>query len=47
MGMTDNMLLRLWNKKKGVLVDKSDSKKLAEDVLNELEVATPSIEYPV
>ena len=47
MGMTDNMLLRLWNKKKGVLVDKSDSKKLAEDVLNELEVATPSIDYPV
>ena len=45
--MTDNMLLRLWNKKKGVLVDKSDSKKLAEDVLNELEVATPSIDYPV
>ena len=47
MGMTENMLLRFWNKKKGVVIDKSDSKKLAEDVFRELEVVTPSIDYPV
>ena len=47
MGMTENMLLRFWNKKRGVVIDKSDSKKLAEDVFKELEVVTPSIDYPV
>lgn len=47
MGMTDNMLLRNWNKKKGMVIDKSESKKLAEEIYNELEVVTPSIDYPV
>ena len=47
MGMTDNMLLRNWNKNKGMVIDKSESKKLAEEIYNELEVVTPSIDYPV
>ncbi|MDO4500942.1 MAG: ABC transporter ATP-binding protein [Erysipelotrichaceae bacterium] len=47
MGMTDNMLLRYWNKKKGIVVDKSESKQLAENIYKELEVVTPSIDYPV
>lgn len=47
MGMIDNMLLRNWNKHKGVLIDKKDSKKLAQNVFETLDVVTPSIDYPV
>ena len=47
MGMTDNMLLRSWNKSKGIFVDRKEPAKLAKDVYDFLEVVTPSIEYPV
>ena len=47
MGMTDNMLLRNWNAKKGLVIDKSESKKMAESIFTELEVVAPSIDYPV
>ena len=47
MGMTDNMLLRNWNNHKGILIDKKDSKALAKDVFETLEVVTPNIDYPV
>ena len=41
------MLLRNWNKHKGILIDKKDSKALAKDVFETLEVVTPNIDYPV
>ena len=47
MGMTGNMLLRSWNKGKGIFVDRKTPEKLAEDVMKSLEVVTPGIYYPV
>ena len=47
MGMTDNMLLRSWNKGKGVFVDRKEPEQLAEKVHDFLEVKTPAIDYPV
>ncbi len=47
MGMTGNMLLRSYRKGHGVFTDRKAPKKLAEDVLNELEVVTPSVNFPV
>ena len=47
MGMTGNMLLRSYRKGHGVFTDRKAPKKLAEDVLSELEVVTPNINFPV
>ncbi len=47
MGMTGNMMLRSWNKGKGVFIDKKTPEKLAEQVHDFLEVVTPDIDYPV
>ena len=47
MGMTGNMLLRSWNKGKGIFVDRKAPEKLAADVMESLEVVTPGIYYPV
>ena len=47
MGMTGNMMLRSWNKGKGVFVDTKAPEKLAEQVMEELDVKTPGIYYPV
>ena len=47
MGMTDNMMLRNWNKQKGIMIDKTESRMLAEDIYRDLEVVTPDIDYPV
>jgi len=47
MGMTDNMLLRSYRKGVGPFADRKAPKKLAEDVLKELEVVTPSVSFPV
>ena len=47
MGMTGNMMLRSWNKGKSVFVDTKGPEKLAEKVLEDLEVKTPGINYPV
>ena len=47
MGMTDNMMLRSWNKGKGIFVDRQEPEKLAERVYDFLEVVTPDINYPV
>ena len=47
MGMTGNMMLRLWNKGKGIFVNRKEPQQLAQKVLNELDVVTPDIEYPV
>ncbi len=47
MGMTDNMLLRSYRKGSGPFADRKAPKQLAENVLKELEVVTPSISFPV
>jgi len=47
MGMTGNMMLRSWNKGKGIFIDRKEPEKLAEKVYDFLEVVTPSIDYPV
>ncbi len=47
MGMTGNMLLRSWKKGKGALLKKKEPEDLANRVLNELEVVTPGVNYPV
>lgn len=47
MGMTENMMLRSWNKGKGIFIDRKEPAELAERVHDFLEVVTPSIDYPV
>ena len=47
MGMTENMMLRTWNKGKGMFVNRKEPEKVAEQVYEFLEVVTPSIDYPV
>ena len=47
MGMTGNMMLRSWNKGKSIFVDTKGPEQLAEKVLEDLEVKTPGIDYPV
>ncbi len=47
MGMTGNMMLRSWKKGRGVFVDRKDPNELAIKVWQELEVVTPSTEFPV
>ncbi len=47
MGMTGNMMLRSWKKGRGALLRKKDPEALANRILDELEVVTPSTDYPV
>ena len=47
MGMTGNMLLRSYRKGHGVFTDRKAPKKLAEEVLAELDVVTPGVNFPV
>lgn len=47
MGMTGNMMLRSWRKGRGAFVDRRDPNALALRVKEELEVVTPSVEFPV
>ena len=47
LGMTGNMLLRSYRKGHGVFTDRKAPKKLAEEVLTELDVMTPSVNFPV
>ncbi len=47
MGMTGNMLLRSWKKGAGILVHRKEPEALANKVLEELDVITPDVDYPV
>ena len=47
MGMTENMMLRTWNKGHGIFVNRKEPEAVAEKVHDFLEVVTPSIDYPV
>ena len=47
MGITDNMMLRSYRKGHAGFVDRKQPKALAEDIIKELEVATPGVNTPV
>lgn len=47
MGMTDNMMLRSYREGKTFFTDRKLPKELAENVREELEVVTPSVQTPV
>ena len=47
MGMTGNMMLRSWKKGPGVFLKRKDPNELALRVWKELEVVTPSTDFPV
>ena len=47
MDLSDNMMLRSFRNGKSVFTDRATPHKLAGDVVDELEVVTPSIETPV
>ncbi len=47
MGMTGNMMLRSWKDGKGIFVNRKAPEALANQIWKDLEVVTPSIEFPV
>ncbi|MCR5760839.1 MAG: ABC transporter ATP-binding protein [Sphaerochaetaceae bacterium] len=47
MGMTNNMMLRSWRQGRSVFFDRKKPENLAKKVWEELEVVTPSTEFPV
>ena len=47
MGMTGNMMLRSWRKGKGAFLNRKDPEALAQRIWQELEVVTPSTNFPV
>lgn len=47
MGMTDNMLLKSYQKGKGPFINRRPARELAEKLINKLEIVTPGTETPV
>lgn len=47
MSVADNMLLKNYNDGKGVFIEKSGARALATELVNTLEIKTPSIDTPV
>lgn len=47
MDIVDNMMLRSYNKGHSVFLDRKDPKKLADDIIESLEVVTPGTSTPV
>ena len=47
MDIIDNMMLRSYNKGKGLFLERKEPKNLAEHIIDELEVVTPSATTPV
>ena len=47
MGMTGNMMLRSWRKGASIFLDRKNPEALAQRIWQELEVVTPSTEFPV
>ena len=47
MGMTGNMMLRSWRKGPGVFVNRKEPNELATKIWKDLDVVTPSVEFPV
>lgn len=47
MGMVENILLKTYDKKKGIFIDKKPARKMAESLKEKLQVVTPSVDMPV
>ncbi|MFI3172331.1 MAG: ABC transporter ATP-binding protein [Eubacteriales bacterium] len=47
MGMTENMLLKTYNKGKGLFVDRKPARELAAKLIDKLSIVTPGTETPV
>ncbi len=47
MGMTENMMLKEYDRGRSPFLDRTESLKVAGDVMRELDVATPSLDTPV
>lgn len=47
MGMSDNMMLKNYNRGNSLFVERQEPKKLAEKIMEELEVVTPGVQTPV
>ena len=47
MGMTGNMMLRSYRNGKSIFTDRKNPKKLAENIIEQLEVVTPGVNTPV
>lgn len=47
MNMTDNVMLRYYNKGKGPFVDRKSSRKLASNLIDQLQIVTPGVNTPV
>ncbi len=47
LGMADNMLLKSYNKGKGVFLNRKDARALAHTLIDQLQIVTPGVETPV
>ena len=47
MSIADNMILKSYQKGKGIFVDKAPARKLAGELVSRLEIKTPSVDTPV
>ena len=47
MDIVDNMMLRSYRRGRSIFLNRQSPKKLAEDIINDLEIATPSANTPV
>ena len=47
MGMTGNMMLRGYNEGRGIFTNRKEPKELAERIIDQLQVSTPSVSTPV
>ncbi|MGB4587869.1 MAG: ABC transporter ATP-binding protein [Clostridiaceae bacterium] len=47
MGMVENIMLKSYKKNKGLFVDRRPSRKLAEELVQELCIVTPNVDTPV
>ena len=47
MGMVDNILLKTYDKNKGIFIDRKPARKMAEELVKKPEVVTPGVDTPV
>lgn len=47
MGMVDNVLLKHYQDQKGIFIDRKTPRKMAEEMVKELGILTPSVDTPV
>ena len=47
MGMVDNILLKTYDKNKGIFIDRKPARKMAEELVKKLEVVTSGVDTPV